>query len=57
MKEDVFLSVKDLAKLLQVNQLTIYRIIRSGKLSYYKIGRLKRVKKSDLISFLNKNRK
>lgn len=52
-----FFSVKELAELFGVAEMTIYRLIQAKKLPFYRIGRMKRIKKSDLETFINKSKK
>lgn len=49
-----FYKVEDLAKLLAVNVMTIYRYIKAGKLIAYKIGREYRIEKTEFLKFLDK---
>lgn len=52
-KEKEFYKAEDLAKLLEVNIMTIYRYIKAGRLEAYKIGREFRIKKESFNKFLN----
>ena len=52
--EKKFYKSEDLAELLEVNIMTIYRYIKSGRLMAYKIGREFRIDKNEFNSFLNK---
>lgn len=54
MSEGDFYSAQDLADKLQVNVMTIYRYIRNGKLSAYKIGKEYRIGNEDFNNFLEK---
>lgn len=54
MKDKAFYKAEDLAKLLEVNIMTIYRYIKAGRLSAYKIGREFRIEKTEFQSFLDK---
>ncbi len=54
MKEKEFYKAEDLAELLDVNIMTIYRYIKAGRLRAYKIGREYRIKKVDFNGFLEK---
>jgi len=56
MLEGDFYTAQDLADKLQVNVMTIYRYIRSDKLSAYKIGKEYRISKEDFNNFLNKSK-
>ncbi len=53
-KEREFYKAEDLAQLLQVNIMTIYRYIKAGRLKAYKIGREYRVDNSEFQDFLKK---
>lgn len=46
-KEKDFYKTEDLAKLLEVNIMTIYRYIKAGHLGVYKIGREFRIDKKE----------
>jgi excisionase family DNA binding protein len=47
-----FYTVSQLAELLQLTEMTIYRMIQRGELPCYVIGRNKRFRSTDLDSFL-----
>lgn len=49
-----FYKAGDLAELLEVNIMTIYRYIKAGRLKAYKIGREFRISKNEFQSFLKK---
>jgi excisionase family DNA binding protein len=53
-QEKEFYKAEDLAKLLDVNIMTIYRYIKAGRLKAYKIGREFRIDKKEFHSFLEK---
>jgi putative molybdopterin biosynthesis protein len=53
-KEKEFYKAEDLAKLLEVNIMTIYRYIKAGRLNAYKIGREFRIDKEEFKNFLKK---
>ncbi len=48
-----FYKVKELAKILQVTDMTIYRLVRRGELPCYNIGRAKRFRRDDVEAFLD----
>jgi len=50
------LTVEQVSRALKVSKMTIYRYIKSGRLTAYKAGRDFRVKKSHFNNFLEKNR-
>jgi len=54
MKEIEFYTAEELAEKLKVNIVTIYRYIRSGDLSAYKIGKNFRIDKEEFEKFINK---
>jgi putative molybdopterin biosynthesis protein len=56
MKKESFYTAKELADILKMGVVTIYRKIRSGKLKAYKIGREFRIDKAEFEKFLNKNK-
>lgn len=47
-----FFTVSQLAELLQLNEMTIYRMVNRGTLPCYVIGRTKRFRRSDVDEFL-----
>ncbi len=51
----VFLTVKEISKLLKLNDLTIYEYIRNGKLKAVKFGRTYRVEKKNLDKFIKEH--
>lgn len=51
-KQKEFYKADELAELLQVNIMTIYRYIKSGKLKAYKIGKEFRIHRSEWDSFI-----
>lgn len=53
MKEKEFYKAEDLAKLLEVNIMTIYRYIKAGRLKAYKIGREFRIDRNEFRRFLD----
>ncbi len=54
MKKKDFYKAEDLAKLLEVNIMTIYRYIKAGRLKAYKIGREFRIDKTEFEAFLKR---
>jgi excisionase family DNA binding protein len=54
MSEKEFYKAEDLARLLAVNIMTIYRYIKANKFAAYKIGREYRIDKNEFNKFLNK---
>ena len=52
MSEDKFYSIEEVAKMLKVAYLTIYRWIQARKLKAHKAGKQYRIKKSDLDDFI-----
>jgi excisionase family DNA binding protein len=54
--DDALLSVMQVAHLLNVSRLTIYRLIERGVLPVYRIARRLRFAKSDLHAYLTKSR-
>ena len=54
MKDKPFYKAEDLAALLDVNIMTIYRYIKAKRLKAYKIGREFRIDKKEFTAFLKK---
>lgn len=54
MKDKPFYKAEDLAELLEVNIMTIYRYIKAGRLKAYKLGREFRIEKKEFQGFLKK---
>lgn len=52
MIEKPFYKAEDLAEVLDVNIMTIYRYIKSGRLKAYKLGREFRIEKEEFDAFL-----
>ena len=53
-KDKPFYKAEELAELLEVNIMTIYRYIKAGRLKAYKLGREFRIEKNELNAFLKK---
>ena len=54
MTDEQYYAIEEVAKMLKVVYLTVYRWIQDGKLKAYKAGKQYRIKKNDLDNFLNK---
>lgn len=57
MTEDKYFSIYEVAKMLKVAYLTVYRWIQSDKLKAYKAGKQYRIEKDDLQRFLEMKNK
>lgn len=55
-EEKEFYTTRELARLLQVAEMTIYRMVRRGELPCHNIGRAKRFRRSDVEAFLKRCR-
>jgi putative molybdopterin biosynthesis protein len=51
-----FLTVEEVANILKVTKMTIYRYIKAGKLTAYKVGKDFRINKQEFDKFLSKIR-
>jgi len=51
-----FLSVEEVANILKVTKMTIYRYIKAGKITAYKVGKDFRINKEEFDKFLNRIR-
>lgn len=56
MAEETYYSIEEVAKILKVAYLTVYRWIRAKKLTAYKAGKQYRITKTDLDKLLMKNK-
>lgn len=54
MTTDQYYTIEEVAKMLKVAYLTVYRWIQSGKLTAYKAGKQYRIEKVDLDKFMKK---
>ena len=52
-----FYTIEEIAELLKVSYLTVFRWIQAGKLSAYKVGKRYRIEVKDLNNFLEKSKK
>lgn len=52
MVDESMLTAKEVAELLRTGLLTVYKLIKEGKIPAYKIGRQWRVKKKDLVQYI-----
>lgn len=55
--EEKYYSIHEVAELLKVAYLTVYRWIQSGKLKSYKAGKQYRIQKADFETFIKQGRK
>ena len=53
-KQPEYYTAKELAEMLSLNVMTIYRYIDAGKLKAYKIGKEFRIEKAEFERFMNK---
>ncbi|MCL4449406.1 MAG: helix-turn-helix domain-containing protein [Actinobacteria bacterium] len=51
-KQDVFLTVAEIADLLRVSNMTVYRLINANELSAIRVGKSYRLTQSDLDKYL-----
>lgn len=47
-----YYTIKEVAEMLKVVYMTVYRWVKSGKLESYKVGKKFMIKKSDLDKFI-----
>ena len=52
-----FYTVSQLAELLQLTEMTIYRMINRGELPHYDFGRVKRFSSTDIDEYLQSHRR
>ncbi|WP_243096903.1 helix-turn-helix domain-containing protein [Thermohalobacter berrensis] len=51
---DEIMTISEVAKYLKISEVTTYKFVQEGKIPAFKIGRHWRVKKSDLMEFIEK---
>ncbi len=56
MPQEQYYSIEEVATMLKVAYLTVYRWIRAKRLNAYKAGKQYRIEKNDLNEFLNKKK-
>ncbi len=56
MEDERFYTIKEVAELLKVSDGAVRKWLKSGKLKGIKLGRIWRIKKSDLEEFVNERR-
>ena len=54
--EDKFYTPHEIASLLKVNYMTVYRWIRAGKLEAYQVEKQYRIRESDFQKFMEANK-
>jgi excisionase family DNA binding protein len=48
-----FLTVAEVAKLMRVSKMTVYRLIRQGDLAAFRVGRAYRMREEDIHRYLD----
>jgi len=56
MEDERFYTIKEVAELLKVSDGGVRKWLKTGKLKGIKLGRIWRIKKSDLEEFINERR-
>jgi excisionase family DNA binding protein len=54
--EDRFYTAQEIADILKVDYMTVYRWIRAGKLDAYQVQKQYRIKESDFEKFMQANK-
>lgn len=52
-----FYTIDEIAELLKISYLTVFRWVKAGKLTAYKVGKQYRIDVQDLNKFLEKSKK
>jgi excisionase family DNA binding protein len=50
------MNVKEMAKFLKVPENTAYKMLLARTIDSFKLGKLRRIRKSDLVAYVNANR-
>jgi excisionase family DNA binding protein len=51
-EENEIMTISQVAKFLQISEVTTYRLVQEGKIPAFKVGRSWRVKREDLNEFI-----
>ena len=57
MSEKEIMTISQVAKYLQISEITTYRLIQEGKISAFKVGRGWRIKREDINEFIEKQKR
>ncbi|MEZ0073594.1 helix-turn-helix domain-containing protein [Planotetraspora sp. GP83] len=49
-----FLTVAEVATVMRVSKMTVYRLVRSGELPHLRVGRVYRVPEQEVIDYLSR---
>lgn len=52
-----FYTAEELANILQINKMSVYRMMNRGEISYHQIGKVKRISRADFDEYLAKTRR
>ena len=55
--EEKYYTPKEIAELLKINYMTVYRWMRDGKLEAYQVQKQYRIKEADFSRFMEANKK
>lgn len=55
-KEEQYYTIKEVAEILKVAYLTVYRWVKDGKIEAYQLGKEYRIKKDDLDKFMESSK-
>lgn len=56
MKDKIYLNIEEVAKLLSVDYQLVYKLVRQGDIPAVKIGRVYRIERNDLNSYLERQK-
>jgi excisionase family DNA binding protein len=56
-EENEIMTIAQVAKYLQISEVTTYRLVQEGKIQAFKVGRGWRVKREDLKGFIEKQKR
>lgn len=55
-KEVQFYTIQEVADLLKVSYITVFRWVKAGKITAYKVGKQHRIKQEDLDKFIENSK-
>ncbi len=56
-EDNEIMTISQVAKYLQISEITTYRLVQEGKIPAFKVGRSWRIKREDLNEFIEKQKR
>ncbi len=55
-EDNEIMTISQVAKYLQISEITTYRLVQEGKIPAFKVGRSWRIKREDINEFIEKQK-